>query len=66
MPKAKKKTNPEDRMDAIESKQKKLEEMILELSKDMIEVTELLNETVDELNDNGTMTHKAASRLGIE
>ena len=42
------------------------EKLVIELTEKVKEISKLLNDTVEELNNNGAMTHKAASRLGIE
>ena len=43
-----------------------MEKVVMELSEKVVELTSALNETIEELNRNGNMTHRAASRLGIE
>ena len=45
---------------------KDIKEVILEMSKKIKEISVLLNQTVIELNDNGTRTDKISNRLGIK
>ena len=42
------------------------EPVIIELTEKVKQMSELLNDTVEELNRNGSVTSRTASRLGIE
>ena len=42
------------------------EQLIIELTEKVKQKSELLNDTVEELNRNGSVTSRTASRLGIE
>ena len=42
------------------------EQLIIELTEKVKQMSELLNDTVEELNRKGSVTSRTASRLGIE
>ena len=43
-----------------------IEKLLLKLTDKVKDISETLNDVIEELNENGNITHRAASRLGIE